>query len=206
MIKYLLLVLLTLLTYSCSNNPLNQSDQTEETGASTAQRSGDGYDFRAVKWGMSKEEVMQSEEGEPIFKSDTRINYTAQTMGLESRIGYTFNSDDELIRGNVFVLWAPEDKNKYIENYKKIQKEFKKKYGKTSIDTVQHKDPSQNIDPESAEAVCNGQLLYATQWDLPESSVQLLLRGQNSECVITMTFVSKEGLRQLLKDRESQEQ
>lgn len=199
--KYLPLVILSLLVYACSNNPLNNSDKMDEV--QTAERSGDdGSKFREATWGMSKKEVMQSEEGEPVFNSDYRVDYITQTMGMVSRIGYTFNNNDELIRASVFILTSPEDKNQYIESYKKIQEELKKKYGKTIIDTVQYRDPTQKIDPDiQGEAVCNGQLLYATQWDLPESNVQLLLRGEKSECKITVVYVSEEGIRKMMKER-----
>ena len=182
------------------------SNQNEETEAMDGtENTGDKkYNFRQTTWGMSKEDVMQAEKSDPVSESEYKVDYDTEMMGFNGKIGYTFN-DDELIRASFLLLTKPKTNNEYIEIYETIQKELRKKYGKTVIDTIQHRDPSQTTEPNTyGDAVCNGDLLYATQWDLPSSDVQLLLRGEDSECVITIMHISEEGFRQMMQDRKNQ--
>ena len=201
---YQIFVIITIIlsVYACSNNPLQQSTDNEETKVSESTEKGK-YDFRKTTWGMSKSEVMETEEGEPVLNSVYKIDYDTKMMSFDSKISYTFN-DDELIRASFLLLDKPETNSGYIEIYKEIQRELKTKYGKTVIDTVQHKDPSVHIEPSNyPDAVCNGDLLYATQWDTPSSDIQLLLRGENSECYITIMYISEEGFRQMLREKKN---
>ncbi|MGB3365453.1 MAG: hypothetical protein WBB48_11835, partial [Thermodesulfobacteriota bacterium] len=119
--------------------------------------------------------------------------------------GYTFK-DDELIRAGFFFFSKLKTKNDYIEKYHSLKEELTKVNGKPVLDTEKQKDPSQTIDSDNkGEAVCNGDMLYATQWDLPATDIQLVLRGEDSECMITILYLSEEGLRQLLENRTQQQ-
>lgn len=203
---YQLLVIITLgiFMFACSNNTLNRSNDTEETQVIEGSEN-EKYDFREATWGMSRAEVMQTEEGAPVFNSEYKIDYETEMLGFDSKISYTF-SDDELIRASFQLLTKPKTNNEYIEIYENIQKELRKKYGKTFIDTIQHRDPSLTVDPEvNGNAVCNGELLYATQWDTQSSDIQLLLRGEDSECFLTIMYLSEAGFRQMLQDKNNKQ-
>lgn len=201
--KHFVIIIIVLFTFSCSNNPLNTSNQNEdeESEQKVEYYTDDNLDFRQTTWGMSREQVINIEETEPVFMSEKKIDYEAKMMGMDSKIGYTFNNN-ELVRTSFFPLSKHQNKNDYIEIYNQIQKNLKQKYGKTVIDTVQHKDPTIEIRPEDyGNAACRGDLLFATQWDLPRSDVQLLLRGEDGECMISVIYISEEGFRQMLKNR-----
>lgn len=205
--KFLVLITFAFFTYACSNNPLHNNDQSEETtNESSPENIGKNeYDFRKTKWGMSKEEVKNTEQGEIVFESDKKIDYHTTMMGVNSKIGYTFR-DDELIRASSFFSDEHNTNDEYIEQYEVIKKALKKQYGRTVIDTIQQKDPSMRIDPDkTSDAVCNGELLYAAQWDLPGSDVQLLLRGENSKCILSILYISEEAFRQIMEGRENKD-
>jgi len=163
------------------------------------------YDFRKANWGMSMEEVKKSEGKEPELESENTLDYSTVILGMQTQIGYTFNND-ELIRGGFFFITKPETNNGYIEKYKEIKEELTKVNGKPVIDTEQSLDPYQKFAPEEkGDAVCNGDLLYAAQWDLPNTDIQLVLRGANNECMLTVLYQSEESLRQLIKERTKTE-
>jgi len=203
-IKLLTLVGLSLLIFACSNDN-KTTDSTQATGAPKIDNEAvEKYDFRKAKWGMSKEEVKKTEETEPIIEKENIIDYSIIFFGMQAQVGYTFK-DDELIRAGFFFFSNLDTKNDYIEKYNSLKEELTKVHGKPVIDTEQQKDTSQTIDPENkGEAVCSGEMLYAAQWDLPRTDIQLVLRGENSECALTILYLSEEGLRQLLKNRSEQ--
>jgi hypothetical protein len=197
--------------YSCSNeqNPTEENDtllpQIEEAKNNETETEDsevvEKYDFRRAKWGMSMEEVMESEKDEPAIKTENTLDYSTFVMGIQTQIGYIFK-DNELIRAGFFFLTKPETKNEYVDNYLKIKEELIKVNGEPVIDTVQQKDPSKKIDQANrGQAACDGDVIYAAQWDLPATDIQLLLRGENSECILTILYISEKGLRQMQSDR-----
>ena len=209
-IKLLTVITIVFFMYSCSNeqNPTEENDtlppQIEEAKSNETETEDseavEKYDFRHAKWGMSMEEVMESEEDEPVLKSDNTLDYSVFIMGIQTQIGYIFK-DNELIRAGFFFLTKPETTNEYVDNYLKIKEELIKANGKPVLDTVKQKDPSKKIDQDNkGQAVCNGDVIYAAQWDLPATDIQLVLRGENSECILTILYLSEEGMRQMLTD------
>lgn len=203
-IKLLTLVGLSLFIFACSNDN-KTTDSTQATQAPEIDNEAvEKYDFRKAKWGMSKQEVKETEETEPILEKENLIDYSIMFLGMQAQVGYTFK-DDELIRAGFFFFSKFDSKNKYIEKYNSLKEELTKANGKPVLDTEKQKDPSQTIDPDNqGEAVCSGDMLYASQWDLPTTDIQLVLRGENSECNLTILYMSEEGLRQLLKRRTGQ--
>lgn len=200
-LKLLTLIGLSLFVFACSNDKqatdTPQAPQIDEEAV-------EKYDFRKANWGMSREEVMATEESEPIIVNENTIDYSTVIVNKQAQVGYTFK-DDELIRAGFFFFGKFEDENEYIEKYNSLKEELTKVNGKPVIDTEQQKNPSQSIEPENkGKAVCSGDLLYAAQWDLPSTDIQLVLRGEDSECKLTILYLSEEGLRQLLKNRAGQ--
>jgi hypothetical protein len=209
-----------LFTFACSNdkksgdennsqqNEVNTEEVVEEQTQDTEnidEEAIEKYDFRKANWGMSMEEVKTSEGKEPELESENTLDYSTIILGMQTQIGYTFNNN-ELIRGGFFFITKPETNNGYIEKYEEIKEELVKVNGKPVIDTEQALDPYQTFTPEEkGDAVCNGDLLYATQWDLPNTDIQLVLRGANNECMLTILYQSEESLRQLIKERTKTE-
>jgi len=195
-IKLLGVITVIFFMYSCSNEqkPKEQNDNlppksevvNNEKAEIVDPEVVERYDFRLANWGMSKEEVMESEWNEPAQNSDNTLDYSVIIMNMRTQIGYTFK-DNELIRAGFFFLTKPETKNEYIDNYLKIKEGLIHVNGEPVIDTIKQKDPSKKIEAlNMGQAVCDGDVIYATQWDLPATAIQLVLRGENSECVLTM--------------------
>lgn len=200
----LTLIVLTVFIFACSNDEKGTEDVQQVETQEINEEAVEKYDFRKAKWGMSMQEVKDSEEGEPVLESENTLDYSIILLKMQAQVGYTFK-DDELIRAGFFFISKLESENDYIEKYDELKEELTKVNGKPVIDTEQQKDPSLQIDPENkGKAVCNGDLLYATQWDLPNTDIQLVLRGEDSECKLTILYISEEGLREMLKDRVNQ--
>jgi len=213
-VKLITLITFALLIFACSNEK-NTADQKSSSQVKQENVKKDDskidpdaiehYDFRKAKWGMSMKEVRESEDSDPVLESDNTLDYSTFILGLQTQIGYTFYND-ELIRGGFFFLTKLDNNNKYVDKYLKIKEELIKVNGEPVIDTELPKDPYKTIAPEDkGDAVCNGDLLYAAQWNLPNTDIQLTLRGENSECKITVLYQSDESVRQLLKERMKNE-
>ena len=95
-LKLLTLISFALFIYACSNDD-NSTNNIEEADTSKNNTENSEavvkYDFRRANWGMSRQEVKESEEMEPVIESDNTLDYNTFLMGMQTQIGYTFNND-----------------------------------------------------------------------------------------------------------------
>lgn len=211
-IKLLTIITFAIFISACSNNnDANDNSNTDqaqsenvETNPNVDNEAIEKYDFRRTKWGMSMAEVKEREDTEPVLESENTLDYSIIMLGQQTQIGYTF-AEDKLIRAGFFFLTKPDTNNEYVESYQEIKEELIKVNGEPVIDTEQPRDLTKTFAPEEkGDAACSGELLLAAQWDLPDTDIQLVLRGEESECKLTVLYISDEGLKQLLQERANQ--
>lgn len=161
---------------------------------------------------MSREEVMASERDKLIFDNENSIEYRTFIGDIQAQANYKFQ-DDKLIRGGYYFLKEYEDKNEYIEVYEQLKERMIEAKGPPAIDKVVQLNPSAEIDPENkGQAVCDGDLIYGTQWNYPGSDIQLVFRGEKGTCYLTINFLKslpdepREEKAEEAKDVEEKEQ
>ncbi|MGB3363649.1 MAG: hypothetical protein WBB48_02620, partial [Thermodesulfobacteriota bacterium] len=127
-IKLVTIIGFALLIFACSNDnkttDSTQANQAPEIDNEAVEK----YDFRKAKWGMSRQEVKESEETEPILENENTIDYSTILLGMQAQVGYTFK-DDELIRAGFFFFSKLKTKNDYIEKYHSLKEELTKVNG-----------------------------------------------------------------------------
>lgn len=143
--------------------------------------------FRQTLWGMSKEQVRKIEASELInedklngaLKGLDIIVYKNNIAGLECGIAYYF-AENQLTRARYLFIESHTNKNLYISDYKTIKNQLTQKYEMpTRDDTIWSDDLYKGDSSEYGMAVSVGHLQYVAEWDLPETYIQLLLRGDN---------------------------
>jgi hypothetical protein len=101
------------------------------------------YNFRKTNWGMSKEEVKDSEwwtnpitnksyKHEPKYDLGNEISYYANIAEIEGNLTYEF-VENKLIGARYNFTEEFEDREQYIINFYKIKEYLTKKYGKPEI-------------------------------------------------------------------------
>jgi len=211
-LKILTLILITVFIFSCSNDNKPTQDHDNSIPQSETIKiqnenieSGELYDFRSARWGMTMEDVIESEPEKPISKSDNTLDFMTTILDMQTQVRYTFK-DDQLIRGGFFFKVNDNEKKDYIDSYNKLKEMLIQINRKPFIDTIRQIDTFKKIDDSNmGEAVCNGDVIYASQWDIPRADIQLLLRGENSECIITALYLSDQAIQEMLKDRIEQQ-
>ena len=192
-VKFLFVITLTLFIFACSNN----DETAEEDGAAEGGKQVERlkapvrpeFDFRKTRWGMSREEVLAHEPGKPIFNTENSLEYQIFIGDIQAQANYKFDGD-KLIRAGYHLPRKYEDMNEYLDKYEKIKAMIIESKGSPMIDKEVQLDPSEEIDPDKkGEAACEGKLVYGTQWKHPGSDIQLLLRGENSECYLTVIYL-----------------
>ena len=153
------------------------------------------YDFRGTKWGMSMAEVKKAEPYPPRAETDDSLTYKGKYKNIITAINYKFK-DDKLFRAGVLYATKLESPSLYLENYEMIKKDITDAYDSTPVlDGEKQTNPDVVIDPgKKAEAVCKGDLMYASQWNLPRSIVILMLRGNDEGCIMTLNYIDLKTL------------
>lgn len=146
------------------------------------------FTFRDTEWGMSKQQVINTEGRKPDYETDTILGYEGTITGFESLIGYYF-VNGELYQGMYILSHQHTNKTDYIYDYNKIKKLLIDKYGQPTQDYIFWKDDLYRDDPDDwGMAIITGDLWYVSGWESNGTRIMLSLSGDNYEINFTLTY------------------
>jgi len=149
-------------------------------------------DFRNASWGMSMQQVMATEAGEPASKDGTSLVYLVTVASLSCGAVYTF-VDGKLAYGGYVFSVQHSNRNGYIDDYEKIKGLLSQKYGTPAMDrTVWLNDLYKDDKDDWGMAIAVGHLTYYTSWNLPHTTVLQALKGDNYEITHLIRYSSTE--------------
>ena len=170
---------------------------------------GENYDFRYTKWGMTKEQVMSSEEKmDPIEKNENMITYKTQILGKNVALHYLF-AENKLI-GALYKL----DDNylnsqHFIKTYIEIKEALKNKYGRPSAEVTNWlNDTYRNVRNKRGLALSLGHVEYASLWKTENTTIECSLREEdyNVLCLVGYWSIGYSGLSEKIeKENKSEE-
>ncbi len=155
------------------------------------------FDFRKVRWGMSKAEVIASEEHEfkivPGSGGEGLISKKKHRVAnLDALIAYVF-AEDKLIRAVYLFQEVHTNRNDYIMDFKNVKELLTKKYGEPVEDTVLWRsDLFKNDYDQWGTATSIGHTYFYSQWDAGETFVVTSLSGENYEITCKLEYSSKD--------------
>jgi hypothetical protein len=179
------------------------------------------YDFRHTKWGMSMQEVKNTENGEPInkFSKGDVLTYTSTLLDEKVVIVYNF-AFNKLVRAKYMFakysdsLWRvffgsfPQEKlstGHFILDFEKFKKELTEKYGEPLKEGWPvHKDYHDLVKGEEGLEVLEKAIkagkggLYA-KWMTDKTEIILIVSGRDDKISFEIGYSSKE-FRSLEKD------
>jgi hypothetical protein len=138
--------------------------------------SGQNYDFRKTTWGMSYEQVKNSELPKIGMVSEKRLIYTDTIAESPCILIYTFNEKQELISARYILDKNYVDHNFYFNEYNKFKELLTKKYGvpkkneKNWIVNVEDKDST-----NWANSLESGHLSLYSLWKTPKTVITLIV-------------------------------
>jgi len=163
--------------------------------------------FRKALWGMTKDQVKAGETGE-FLKEDRLtgnlagldvLTYKTDDLGMSAFIGYYF-ADNALTRARYLILESHSDDNLYIGDFESIKSRLAEKYGAPSRDQKIWSNELYKSDPSHfGRAVAAGHVAYVAEWYPSETTIQLLMRGDNFKITIAVEYAS-DKFREFEKD------
>ena len=160
------------------------------------------YDFRNTRWGMSKEDILVSEAGEPVVQTDTQIGYFTKILDKNIYVAFIF-ANDQLIS----ALYALRDMREKLDDSFRDFADFKQiltmKYGEPNAGQGDvWANPSFGDEdglkallldrPKYAEALKQGQILHAAMWKTEKTWIKVALSKmmEGHTCRVTLGYES----------------
>ncbi len=164
-------------------------------------------------WGMSREELIQVEEGSPdpeISRGDT-LMYHSELLGEKTLTAYTFASD-KLVRAKYMLTkyFSPEAQRllspamppkeppmeECFRDFDTLEKAIMAEHGEPDATThYGHPDRTDVNELEfeiMANAIRSGQSSWYSEWKTKDTLIILLLRGEGGEIKLEIGFGSVE--------------
>ncbi len=161
------------------------------------------YDFRKVRWGMTKDEVKASESNKIEAEEDDAILYHCKVAGMESGLLYFF-AKGRLVQATYRFRENYINKNNYISDFEKIKKILTQKYGlPTFYDKEWRNDLYKDNPQDWGLAVSMGHLWYSGVWETEATEIDLGLHGKNYGVSSIVVFISKKLIH--LKEEEEEQ-
>ena len=131
----------------------------------------DEFDFRKTRWGMSKEEVKNTEVQKPLYDQHGILVYKTELLGKPFELVYTYKNNELIAAG--YELQGDVSKHDYVSVYKALVELVQKRYGPPIKEEELWKD-SVNISSNSKEmnsAIAAGKLRKVAEWKTNTSKI-----------------------------------
>lgn len=180
----ILIMSLTILILACSGSEDKTSEEKPDKANSIS------TSFRNSSWGMTPDEVKLTEAAIPISDNENVVLYKETFLDMPTQMGYVFN-DGKLIKGAYLFEESYENPDEYIITYEKIKSFLIKDFGPPSLDEIKWLDEGASEEQASGQSVCEGKVLYKSEWIELDTIILLLLEGADDKCRQGIVFESK---------------
>lgn len=147
--------------------------------------------FRQTNWGMTPDEVKQTEKSTPLKQSNELVLYRVYYMDRPAKTGFVFK-DGKLVKGAYLFEETYDNPDEYIATYEKIKSALISDYGPPSLDEIKWaNDEDRDLAEADGKSVCEGEVIYKSEWVQEYTLITLLLDGANHKCRQGIIYESK---------------
>ena len=157
------------------------------------------FNFRKTKWGMTIQQVKESEPLEVAHSGNNILGYNVKVLDKNVYLVYIF-VENKLVRAKYILAEEHSNKNDFINDYKLFQDILIKKYGKPIKDDIYWRNNLYKKDTSNwGMAVGVGHLSYFSNWHSQDTDIVCFLYGDNFNIRCGVEYISNK-LRQLEKN------
>ncbi len=153
------------------------------------------FDFRRARWGMTPEEVRETEtEAAPFGDMEGLLSYRGKVAGVEAMILYLFR-DGRLERG-VYSI-EPVDPGKVIGDYQGVRLHLIDLHGPGTEEdmNLEETELAGKLDPADPDELLELVLARAAEpvtfWDTDRSEIYLRLTEKDGRAAIQVDYLSR---------------
>lgn len=150
------------------------------------------YNFRKTRWGMSQEQIMDSEESDNYLRNQKSLLYTVQVLEKAMLAEYYF-VENKLVRAGYTLAESHIVDTKYVGDYGEIKEVLNRKYGDPKEDRVVWKNDYFKSNPQQwGTAVSVGHLSFFSVWETDSTIIAASLTGGDFKFSCKVVYQSKE--------------
>lgn len=148
------------------------------------------YDFRKVRWGMTKKEVIGIEDAKLVKNSGDTLIYEMQFLGYNCSVLYRFTK--EVLWSALFLIQQPHvDPALFFRDYDELKKYLTPLYGNALSDKYDWKNEIYKTDKSKwGFAVSIGFLVCRTEWHNNRTRIELKITGGNHQISTDIEYSS----------------
>lgn len=151
-------------------------------------RNDNGYDFRKVRWGMGKKDVIAAESSKPVKSNTDSLVFDLQFLGYDCSVIYAF-AKDALVKACFIVRQPHVDPALFFKDYNDLKKHLTPIYGKEESDKFDWKNEIYRNDKSKwGFAVSIGFLTCTTEWHSERTRILLSISGGNHQILTVITY------------------
>ena len=147
-------------------------------------------DFRNIRWGMSRKEVIASESIE-LEAGERTLFGSVRIAGLDSYVVYIF-AEDKLVRAKYSFTERHSNKNDYLSDFQSIRTSLLKKYGTPEDHTFWTNDLYKDDRQDYGMAVAAGHMEKYSIWEIERQQIILSITGDNYDIKNSVEYSSNE--------------
>ena len=152
----------------------------------------DPYHFRRCRWGMTSDQVRESETAELIKESEEGLIFKGRVSRYPCLMAFIF-AQGRLVRAKYNLLGEHVSPNDYFDDFEHLQGILVRKYGEP-VDQKQHwlDDRLREEEESWGKAVALGHLVFWAGWQTEATEISLMLRGEDQRILLEVEYSSRE--------------
>jgi hypothetical protein len=148
-------------------------------------------DFRKTNWGMSKDQVKNSEASGLLQEERNILAYEGNLSSYDCIIGYIF-TNNILVRAKYIIMESASNINNYDSDYNTFKAFLTKKYGQPLKDEkTWNNDLYKDNYSNWGHAILFGHVTYYSYWETENSLIVLSFIVQYNDVSIGIEYSSK---------------
>lgn len=148
------------------------------------------FDFRNVRWGMSKKEVIAAEKATLVSRRSDTLYYDVTFLGYKSSVVYFFDSN-VLYKADFIIHQTHIDPSLFYKDFNELKSYFTKSYGKALSDKLEWKNEIYKKDKSKwGFAISIGFLVCRAEWNSNRTRIILKIKGSNHQISTKIVYTS----------------
>lgn len=153
---------------------------------------GSEFNFRRTNWGMTKEEVISSEDSPIVDQNGKSARFNTIILGHTVELTYHF-VDNQLVGATYLLLEKYLKTGSYIFRYNEFVEALIKKYGSPIRQEIIWFDETfKNIPDKKNLALSAGHVQYFSSWSTKETKIKCSLHGSFHNLIVQIDYQSIE--------------
>ena len=133
------------------------------------------YDFRKTRWGMTRQEVKESENAKFTNENPVVLSCATELLSYKTIIEYVFGAGGKLCRADFLIRIKKIPGSDYCPAYELFKKDLIDKNGLPDADDLNYRSPKDFPEPE-ANVVWKNNCTAKTVWEIRRTTITLTLR------------------------------